>query len=133
LCPAIKHAVPKPACADFKGMSCDACLIDIDDEEHITFERMAPIENPECTEASAVSAFDLATSYPELAKKLYPEGGCHPLICDIPEEILTAAWALFESLEEGIAAATSLAAKSVNRNTVGYKRYNFRPLRWQIY
>lgn len=102
-------------------------------EEIVEFEGMAPIENPECTDASAMSAFDLATSYPELAKKLYPDGGCHPLICDIPEEILTAAWALFESLEEGIAAATSLAAKSVNRNTVGYKRYNFRPLRWQIF
>ena len=73
-CPAIKHAVPKPACADFKGISCDACLIDIDDEENITFERMAPIENPECTEASAMSAFDLATSYPDLGKKLFPNG-----------------------------------------------------------
>ena len=77
-----------------------------------------------------MSAFDLATSYPDLGKKLFPDGACHPSISEISEDILGAAWALFESLEKRIAAATSLAAKSVNRNQVGYKRYNFRPLRY---
>ena len=80
-----------------------------------------------------MSAFDLATSYPDLGKKLFPDGACHPSISEISEDILGAAWALFESLEKRIAAATSLAAKSVNRNQVGYKRYNFRPLRYQFY
>lgn len=133
MCQAIKYADPKPACADFKGVSCDACFFDVDDDDVVVFDRMAKVENPECNEASAMSAFDVATSYPDLAKKLFPDGACHPSIGAIPEETLCAAWALFESLEKGIAAATSLAAKSVNRNQVGYKRYNFRPLRWQLY
>jgi hypothetical protein len=115
---------------DCKGAECDACLIAVENEEIVIFERMAPVENRECTEAADMSAFDLATSYPDLAKKLFPLGACHPLVSELPEQILSAAWALFESLEKCIAAATSLAAKSVNRNQIGYKRYNFRPLRW---
>lgn len=49
---------------------------------------------------------------------------------EVTEECLSSAWVLFERIEEGIAAATSLAAKAVNRNQIGYKRYNFRPLRY---
>ena len=96
VCPAIKHAEPKPACANFKGVSCDACLIDVDDEEPVVFSEMAVVVQPECVETSSKvdhinrvclfynrcpqSAFDIATSYPELAKKLFPHGGAHPLV-----------------------------------------------------
>ena len=52
---------------------------------------------------------------------------------EVTEDCLNSAWVLFESLEKGIATATSLAAKAVNRNQIGYKRYNFRPLRYFIY
>jgi len=52
---------------------------------------------------------------------------------EVTEECLGMAWVTFESLENIIAAATSLAAKAVNRNQIGYKRYNFRPLRYHIY
>ena len=52
---------------------------------------------------------------------------------EVTEECLGMAWVTFESLEKSIAAATSSAAKAVNRNHIGYKRYNFRPLRYFIY
>jgi hypothetical protein len=96
VCPAIKHAQPQPACANFKGASCDACLIDVDDDEVVVISKMAPVLQPECVETSSKvnrlnrvclfynrlpqSAFDIATSYPELAKKLFPNGAGHPLV-----------------------------------------------------
>ena len=96
ICPAIKHLDPKPACADLKGMCCDACLIDVEDEDPVVFSEMAPVEQPECVETSSQvnhincvclfynrcpqSAFDIATSYPQLAKKLFPDGANHPLV-----------------------------------------------------
>jgi hypothetical protein len=97
VCLAIKHADLKPACADFTGQDCDLCLASVDNDEVITFERMEPVQQPECKEHSAMvicclkhelyfinmslqSAFDLATSYPDLSKKLFPNGPCHPLV-----------------------------------------------------
>jgi hypothetical protein len=80
----------------FKGVSCDSRLIDADDDEVVVFKKMAPILQPECVETSSKvnrlnrvclfynrfpqSAFDIATSYPELAKKLFPNGASHPLV-----------------------------------------------------
>ena len=97
----------------------------------------------------------ISRPYPELSKKLFPHGADHPLVGDflycvwqiiivanvcnsvvqvgeVTEECLSSAWVLLESLEKSIAAATSSAAKAVNKNQI-YKRYNFRPLRYHIY
>jgi hypothetical protein len=93
----MKHIEPKPECLDFTGQDCDLCLASVDNDEVITFERMEPVLQPECKEHSAMvicclkhefylikmslqSAFDLATSYPDLSKKLFPNGPCHPLV-----------------------------------------------------
>jgi hypothetical protein len=103
LCSVIKHSDPRPACAEYLGQECDPCLIGVDNEEVVEFESMASIVQPECKEHSAMvrqldflkpslccfvvalilpqSAFDLATSYPDLGKKLFPEGACHPQVC----------------------------------------------------
>jgi hypothetical protein len=50
-------------------------------------------------------------------------------VIEVTEECLGSAWKLFEKLEMRVAEATSMAAKSVHRNKIGYKQKNFKPLR----
>ncbi len=83
LCTAIKHADPRPLCAEYLGQECDPCLIAVDNEEAVEFESMAPVVQPECNEHSAM-VFQLAFFYVKYSiKNLSFVVGCFntPTVC----------------------------------------------------
>jgi hypothetical protein len=45
---------PKPECVDHQGRECDSCLIDIDNREHVVFEAMASVQQPESNAPQAM-------------------------------------------------------------------------------
>jgi hypothetical protein len=104
----------------------------VDAEEAVIFDRMTKPQQPEVREHAAKSAFERQSSYDRLAKTFFPEGPCHTKVADLPEGTLDAAWEFFGQLEKRAEMATSMAAKSVNRNKVGYKKRDFRPMLYAI-
>jgi hypothetical protein len=125
-CGKIKFGDEKLSCADLKGRAVDKCFTE--KEAEVKFERMEKPTRPEVTEHSLKSAFERQTAYDRLGKEFFPEGPCHPNVTELPLETLDSAWELFEKLEKRAEKATSMAAKSVNRNCVGHKKKDFRPM-----
>lgn len=104
---------------------------------------------PSSSNSWSQSAFERQTGYDRLKQEFFPEGPCHPKVgcqpralshktliyCPIqvsllPKETLDSAWELFENLEKRAEKATSMAAKSVNRNRVGHKKREFKPMQY---
>ena len=108
----------------------DACF-KIKDVE-VIFDRMEKPVQPEVLEHAAKSAFERQSAYDQLAKKFFPDGPCHTKVTNLPEETLDAAWEFFAKLEKRAEMATSMAAKSVNRNRIGFKKRDFKPMLYAI-
>jgi hypothetical protein len=130
-CGKVKFGDEELSCAGYKGSAVDECFEEKDAE--VAFERIEKPVQPEVHEHASKSAFERQTAYDRLSRQLFPEGPCHPSVINLPEETLDSAWKLFETLEKRAEKATSMAAKSVNRNRVGYKKRQFNPLLYATY